>query len=71
MSTRQNSNSVDAALNRIEYFGDDVSSESKDHDDFTPAVTLESGATASSDSNAEESKGASNAGTFIVYNIYY
>ena len=56
MSTRQNLYSVDAALNRVEYSGDDMSSESEDDDDCTPAMTLESDVTDSSDSAAEESE---------------
>ena len=70
MSTRQNLYSVAAALNRVEYSGDDMSSESED-DDFTPAVIPESDATDSLSSRAEESKGPSNAGMLIVHNIYY
>ena len=61
--------SVYAVLNRVEYSGDDMSSESEDDDDFTPEVTPESDATDSSDSSAEESEGPSNAGIFIVHNI--
>ena len=71
MSTRQNLYNVDAALNRVEYSGDDMSSESEDDDDCTPAMTLESDATDSSDSSAKESEGLSNADMFIVHNIYY
>ena len=71
MSTRQNLYSVDAALNRVEYSGDDMNSESEDDDDCTPAMTPESDVTDSSDSAAEESEGPSNAGIFIVHNIYY
>ena len=71
MSTRQNSYSVDAVLNRVEYSGDDMSGESEDNDDFTATVTSASDATDSSDSSAEESEGPSNEDMFIVYNIYY
>ena len=71
MSTRKNLYCVDAAINRVEYSGDDMSSESEDDDDFTPTVTPESDATDSSDSSEEESEGPSNAGMFIVHNIYY
>ena len=70
MSTRQNLYSVNAALNRIEYWGD-MSSESEDDDDCAPAMTPESDVTDSSDSAAEESEGPSNAGMFIVHDIYY
>ena len=59
MSTRQNLYSVGAALNRVEYFGDDMSSESEDDDHCTPAMTSESDVTDSSDSAAEESEGPS------------
>ena len=62
---------VDAALNHVEYSGDDMSSKSEDDDDFTRTVSPEPDATDSSDSSAEESEGPSNAGMFIVYNIYY
>ena len=48
-----------------------MSSESEDDDDCTPAMTPESDVTDSSDSAAEESEEPSNAGMFIVHNIYY
>ena len=54
-------------LNRVEYYGDDMSSGNEDGNNFTPTVTPVSD---ESDSNAEESEGASNAGTLIVHNIY-
>ena len=62
---------VDAALNRVEYSADDMSSKSKDDDDFTHTVYTESDATDSSDSSAEESEGSSNAGMLVVHHIYY
>ena len=71
MSARQNLYRVDAAFNRVEYSGDDMSSKSKDDDDCTPAMTPESDVTDSSDSVADESEGPSNAGMFIVHNNYY
>ena len=57
MSTRQNSYSVDAVLNRVEYSGDDISSESEDNDDFTATVTSASDSTDSSNFSVEETEG--------------
>ena len=71
MSTKKNLCRIDAAFNRLDYSGNDMSNESKDDDDFSPTVTSAFDATDSSDCGAEESEGPSNAGMFMVRNICY
>ena len=52
MSTGQTLYSIEAALDRVENSGDDVSRESEDDDGFTARVTPQYDATDSSDSTA-------------------